>query len=149
MVNPDYWMKLKDGVDYLIMNHQLDGKQIFVLPADEYAVEVIEYLREKKFEVTAIIDNRGELVGEQLCGIPILELQDSLYPFNSKKHVVLATSYWNIPLIEKCDFIECWHNISRFLLCEDIYRKIPQKVPSSFNRLVERIKGYGPVNVLR
>ena len=149
MVNLEYWNKLKDGVDYLISNHQMDDKQIFVCPADEYAVEVIEYLRDKKYDVAAIIDNRSELIGEQLSGIRIMEVQDVLYPFNKNKHIVLATSYWNISLIEKFDFIECWHNISRFLLCEDIYRKVPERVPSRFDKLVERIKTFGPVNVIR
>ena len=149
MINPDYWKKLKDGLDCLIEEHRLEGKQIYVLPADEYAVEVVEYLKSHNLEVDTILDNRSELVGERLCGIRIQDIQDVLYPFHSDKQVVLATSYWNMPMIQKLDFIECWHNVSRFLLCEDIYRREPEKAPSHFDRLVDRIKGYGPVNVLR
>ena len=149
MINPDYWKKLKDGLDYIIAEHKLEKKQIYVLPADEYAVNVIEYLRENKFEVEAVLDNRSELVGETLCGIPIKEVQDSLYPFCPDGQVVLATSYWNTSLIAKLDFIECWHNISRFLLCEDIYCKEVHKTPGFTSKVIARVKAYGPVNILR
>lgn len=149
MINLDYWKKLKDSLDYLIMEHKLEKKRIYVLPADEYAVNVIEYLRENKFEVEAVLDTRSELVGAKLCDVPITKLEDSLYPFYPDKQVVLETSYWNTTLIVKLDFIECWHNIRRFLLCEDIHNKKSKNFLKCFRKLGSRIKKCGPINIFR
>ena len=149
MINPDYWKKLKNGLDYLIAEHKLEKKQIYVLPADEYAITVIEYLRENNFEVTAILDTRSELVGQKLCGVPITEVEDSLCPFYPDKQVVLETSYWNMTLIVKLDFIECWHNDRRFLICEDIPDKKPAKSIGCFRKIGARIKNCAPINIFR
>lgn len=148
MINSEYWGRLKSSLDYLIEKKTLEGKRIYVLPADEYAVEVIEYLNKNNFKIEAVLDNYTGIIGQTLRGVPIKAVQDSLYPFYPERQVVLATSYNNISLIEKLDFIECWHNVTRFLLCENMLGRTQKKRLGFFRAWKDKVKRFGLINIL-
>ena len=147
MVNTDYVKLLLKRVDQLLSDGILQNKEVFLLPADEYAIEIIEYLRKYQITITAVLDDCTELVGQTVAGVSIKTVEECLSPFHKDTQVVLATSYNDTTLIRKIDFIECWHNVNRYLLSEIVPQK-QKKVLQLCKGLKDRLRSRAIVRLL-
>ncbi|WP_298068261.1 hypothetical protein [uncultured Mailhella sp.] len=127
--------RIEQNLKNLLEAGRLDGKQIYILGANEEAVSFINFLGASR--ISAILDSNEKTNGLTMCGRPIRYLQDELVPYSPKK-VILLTNGFSGQDIDKLNMMGYIHDVQRFWICEPVAYMETKK-----EKILKKIKSLG------